>query len=101
MNSEKKKEDAEMDDTDGFSVRYATGTRHTVETYEEAIAAVRSVFSGAVIGHSGDCVDGGESTLVWASEELAENDDGSRACARIVRLHGAEVTTLTEMGRVS
>jgi hypothetical protein len=79
------------DDTVGFSLRFSNGQRSIFATYEEAEEAARAVWSDAAIGHSGDIVEGGERTLIWPSAKLAENDDGSRACASIVRLHAPEV----------
>ncbi len=75
----------------GFAVKYTDGRYHKFDTYEEAEASVLAVWSEAEIGHDGDISQGGEHTLVWASGSLSENDDGSRACASIVRLHDAEV----------
>lgn len=75
-----------------FALRYEDGRQHRYDTYEDAVAAVRAVWGpGAAIGHDGDIDQGGERTLCWPSERLAEDDDGSRACATIVRLHDAEV----------
>lgn len=72
---------------------YAITWSHTsavekFDTYEGALAAVESVLSGAVVGHDGDISEGGERTLFWASEELAANDDGSRAAGSIRVRHG-------------
>ena len=35
-------------------------------------------------GHAGDLSDGGDKTLVWASQSESINDDGKRAIAEIV-----------------
>lgn len=62
-------------------------TDPSVDTYEEALGNVRSVYGDdCEIGHSGDISDGGDSTLVWIDAETAENDDGSRACCRIYKV---------------
>ncbi len=53
------------------------------ETYEQAETAAREIWKHAEIGHDGDITEGGECTLIWASAEEAENDDGSRAVASI------------------
>jgi hypothetical protein len=71
-----------------FAIKHSHGQTDTgYETYEDALEAVKSVYRSAVVGHSGDIADGGERTLVWASEELAADDDGSRACCEIRRRH--------------
>lgn len=70
--------------TKRYSITYSHGvTIHGIETYEDAIAKVREVYSSAEIGHSGDIADGGKRTMCWASAEDAENDDGRRACCEI------------------
>ena len=67
-----------------YTIKHSHGqTESGYATYEEAIAAVESVYSQAEIGHDGDISEGGERTLVWASAEDAEDDDGSRACCSI------------------
>jgi hypothetical protein len=38
-----------------------------------------------MIGHPGDIEDGGERTFVWDAADLAEDDDGSKAVAMIVK----------------
>src|ERR1044071_3502385 len=71
-----------------YAIKHSHGTTETgFETYEDAVAAVRSVYRSAEIGHSGDIEDGGESTLVWADAETAKDADESRACASIVKRH--------------
>ena len=71
--------------TDTYKIAWSHGITERHDTYEETIAAVETVLSDPVIGHDGDISDGGDQTLVWASEELAQNDDGSRAAASIRR----------------
>lgn len=39
--------------------------------------------AGYVVGHSGDLADGGDRTLIWASAEDAEDDDGTNAVGEI------------------
>lgn len=65
------------------------GNEHWYDTLDDAIAAVREVYTDPVIGHSGDIADGGSRTLIWTREELAQGDDGSRACCTI-RKHTKE-----------
>ena len=72
--------------TSSYQIRWSHGATDSADTYGEALAAVRSVLSEPVIGHAGDISEGGDSTLVWASESLAQDDDGSRASARIVEV---------------
>lgn len=73
-----------------YQVRHSHGITETYDTYEEAVEAVRRVYTDPVIGHPGDLEDTGSRTLVWTTEELAWNDDGSRACCAIVPLIDAE-----------
>lgn len=71
-----------------FAIKWNNGQTETgFDTLEAAEASVRSVLSGAEIGHSGDLRDSGERTLFWASAEAAENDDGSRASGSIQARH--------------
>lgn len=72
---------------DTFKVKHSHGTTEFFATYEEACEAVRSVYREAVIGHDGDISEGGESTLCWPDEPSSVDDDGVRACAKIVRQH--------------
>lgn len=77
-----------MTSTTTYAIKHSHGRTETgFATYEDAIAAVRSVYQSAAVGHSGDISDGGERTLVWADEETAHESDGSRACAVIVARH--------------
>jgi len=71
-----------------YKIVHAHGvTESRVETYEEALERVRSVYGeDCEIGHDGDISEGGERTLCWVNEATAEGDDGSRACCQIVRL---------------
>jgi hypothetical protein len=57
------------------------------DTYTEALVWIMDSHPGCTIGHPGDIVDGGERTLVWASEVDAEDDDGSNAIA-VIRVRG-------------
>lgn len=72
-----------------YRVIHAHGTTEPrVDTYEEAVASVRATYGAdCAIGHAGDIADSGERTLVWADDESAENDDGSRAVAEIRASH--------------
>jgi hypothetical protein len=56
-----------------------------VGTYEDAKFLCAESYEDAVIGHDGDLESGGDRTLVWANEEDAKDDDGSRAVASIHR----------------
>lgn len=67
-----------------YTVEYSNGRKVAhIETYEEAIAEVKSRYPDAAIGHDGDLTSGGDRTLCWASEEDSIDDDGARAAAEI------------------
>ncbi len=75
---------------DTFSLKHLydrAGRTETFGSYKAAVEAARQIWKHAEIGHTGDISDGGERTLVWASKEDAESEDGSRAVAAIKRLH--------------
>jgi hypothetical protein len=58
----------------------------THEDYDEAWdAAHRYATPDGLVGHDGDLEEGGEKTLIWDSEQAAENDAGVGACASIRR----------------
>jgi hypothetical protein len=65
-----------------FVIATIGGARTVVATYPEALEYVASI-GGLAVGHSGDLEDGGDRTLVWASEADAKNDDGAKAIATI------------------
>lgn len=65
-----------------YQITYSDGRRTSVETYESALTLLRTA-GCAVIGHSGDLLDGGDRTLAWRTEADAENDAGARAFAVI------------------
>lgn len=67
-----------------YRIHWLLGATETHATYDAAVARIRAVMLSPVIGHPGDLLDGGKSTLVWADETRAWNDDGRRAAARIV-----------------
>ena len=72
-----------------------SSTESGFDSYDAAIARVKLVYgSDVVIGHPGDIPDGGERTLCWANELMAESSDGSRACCVIRKRHH-----LSEEGR--
>lgn len=73
--------------TTTYKINWSHGGTATYDTYEEAIATVESVLRHAEIGHDGDISEGGERTLFWSSEELAQDDDGSRAAGSITARH--------------
>jgi len=59
----------------------------THDTYDEAVdAADKFAGTDGVVGHSGDLSDGGDRTLIWPSEEEADNDDGANAIGSIRKL---------------
>ena len=70
-----------------YKITHSHGQTETgIDTYEEALERVRAVYGAdCEIGHDGDIEDGGERTLVWGSAKIAQDDDGSRACAKITR----------------
>jgi len=77
-----------IDDTQvAFKVRWSHGTESTYDSYDEAKEAVYAVHPDAEIGHDGDISEGGRSTLCWPDEAASVNDDGVRACAKIVALY--------------
>lgn len=53
------------------------------DTYTAAVAALRDRYDDAEIGHDGDLLEGGDRTLVWASEDDSVDDEGARAIASI------------------
>ena len=65
-----------------FVVTSSNGSRAVVATYPEALEHAASL-GGIAVGHSGDLEDGGDRTLIWASEADAGNDDGAKAIATI------------------
>ena len=73
---------------ESYAIHHSHGQTETgFDTYEDAIAAVKAVYSDVYIGHDGDISDGGERTLCWASEEDSHSDDGARACCSIWKRH--------------
>lgn len=73
-----------------YAIKHSHGqTEIGFATYAEAIVAVGLVYPEVVIGHDGDISQGGERTLCWVSQEIAEDDDGSRACCVIQTRHEA------------
>lgn len=71
-----------------FTVRWSNGNERRYGTYEAAVAGVLDSYPDAEIGHDGDISDGGDLTLVWATEADSEDDDGANAIASIRRLRG-------------
>ena len=69
-----------------YKIVWSHGVTEHADTYEDAIGVVRAVLSDPAIGHDGDISCGGRRTLCWASEELACDDDGSRAACSIARV---------------
>lgn len=68
-----------------YTIKHARGISETGFTsYADAVDAVRSVYKSAAIGHDGDISEGGRRTLCWVDDEIATDDDGSRACCAIV-----------------
>lgn len=59
--------------------------------YDSAYAAaVEYAEDDGVVGHAGDLSEGGDRTLVWMSEEQAENDAGANAVASIRKSEDAQ-----------
>jgi len=70
---------AEMRHKMEYEIRYASGgTRNTHADYQSATAEIHGSWPNAYLH---DCGDG--RTLVWATEEDSEEDDGSDAVAEI------------------
>jgi len=69
----------------GYRVEIMGQPIYLADSYGEAVAMVQQQLADCELGHAGDITDGGERTLVWASEEDAEGDDGSQAVAVIIR----------------
>jgi hypothetical protein len=60
--------------------------------YDAAFTAAEEYAGeGGVAGHDGDIDEGGDKTLVWASERDSHNDSGQRAIASI-RSYESEMT---------
>ncbi len=74
-----------------YQIRHKFGHVTTLRgTYDEACAAVRAIYQSAAIGHDGDISHGGARTLCWTCDEVADGDDGTRACCSIVELESEE-----------
>lgn len=71
-----------------FKVHFADGSvSKAYDTTQECLAAeIDGRWPNYFAGHAGDLEDGGDHTLVWASEAASENDDGANAVASIRRL---------------
>lgn len=68
------------------AICYANGARTEYDSYAAALEEIRESYGeGAVTEHDGDLTDGGNRTLVWATEEDSIDDDGARAVASIYR----------------
>lgn len=72
-----------MNPAQSYTVTFAHGVTTYHGSYEDACAAVRAVHPDASIGHGGDLLDGGDSTLCWPSEEAAQDGTDVRAVAKI------------------
>ena len=72
--------------TTNYALCYGNGTSETYDTYAEACAAYLASRTHGEIYHGVDNGPG-ESSLCWPSAELATDDDGSRADARIRQIH--------------
>lgn len=68
-----------------FAVTHSHGLTEKFSTYEEAIAAIDSIYSDVVVGHPNDITEGGPRTLCWTSQDDADNNDGSRACCVVTK----------------
>jgi hypothetical protein len=70
-----------------FGIDYTTGAKDgPYDTTQECLDAIEKFFPDYYAGHDGDLEEGGDRTLVWASEADSEDDDGSRAVACIRRV---------------
>jgi hypothetical protein len=65
-----------------YQITYRDGTTEPAGTYLAACNRIKAGWPEAVIGHH-DLSDGGDSTLCWADETDANNDDEANAIARI------------------
>jgi len=72
--------DFEIVDAGRLEIRWDSGKRQEVANILEARGDVRMRHPGAVFHTDAD------RTLAWATEEDAQNDDGARAVAEIVRV---------------
>lgn len=71
-----------------YQIKYSHGQTETgINTYEDAVSRVRTVYGEVEIGHSGDLNDGGPTTLVWLPTVPEADRDGSRACCSIRRVY--------------
>jgi len=55
------------------------------DNYEDCLVEIEKVYPDYWAGHDGDLSDGGDRTLVWASEADSVDDDGQLAVASIRR----------------
>lgn len=73
-----------------YKLKHSHGITEKFESYEDAVAAVKSVYGDdAEIGHDGDIPDGGQRTLCWQDAATAIDSDGSRACCEIIQVFAA------------
>ena len=64
-----------------ITIKHAHGTTETVDTFNNALVALREVYGVDIVVDAEDIVFG--RGLVWRDEESAQNDDGSRAVASL------------------
>lgn len=69
-----------------YRVVYADGrTVGGFETTQACLDAIGRHYPNYWAGHDGDLSEGGDRTLVWATEDDSLDDDGERAIASIRR----------------
>lgn len=71
--------------TTTYSIHHSDGRVETFASLRAAEGAARAKWPDGEMGHDGDLRDGGDRTLIWASEEDSVDDDGARAVASIRR----------------
>ncbi len=65
-------------------VTYTDGRTENYANYEAALDSLGVEYGPDMVAeHDGDLSEGGDRTLVWASENASENDDGAKAVASI------------------
>jgi hypothetical protein len=73
-----------------MKIKYSDGTMQNAADFADALEGVRANYPNAVAYQGGsnvaaddDVVHGGGRILIWANEEISQNDDGSNAVAVI------------------
>jgi len=68
-----------------FRIEFSDGTAETFDTTQECLDRAEVRYPDYYAGHDGDLSEGGDRTLVWATEAESVNDDGAMAVAVIRR----------------